>query len=392
MEKMVAMGVPAVLEEPAAPDFWQGRRVFLTGHTGFKGSWLSLWLTQLGAVVCGYALAPPTQPSLFEVARLGERLTDLRGDICDAHALQQAISAFAPEVVFHLAAQPLVRRSYAEPALTYATNVMGTVNLLEVIRSTPSVRAVVVITTDKCYENREWHQPFKEEDRLGGQDPYSSSKACAELVCAAYRDSFFSSNKLGLATARSGNVIGGGDWARDRLLPDLIRGFIAGEAVAVRNPPAIRPWQHVLEPLRGYLLLAENLFHQQSEFASAWNFGPDPEDARPVAWIVDQCARLWHGDSSWRQVEDKAHLHEASCLQLNCSKAHEQLHWQPLIHLPEALQLTMTWTQQWQAGANMQQVTLDQINAYQQRLSHWPNPIAVHSQTPSSAEFDCAHG
>ena len=379
---------------PAAPvwDRWRGRRVFLTGHTGFKGSWLSLWLTQLGAVVCGYALDPPTEPSLFHVARVSERLTDVRGDICNQALLQEAMSAFAPEVVFHLAAQPLVRRSYAEPALTYSTNVMGTVNLLEAIRQVPAVRAVVCVATDKCYENRESRKAFTEEDRLGGHDPYSSSKACAELVCAAYRSSFLSSTAVGLATARAGNVIGGGDWAADRLLPDLIRGFTSGEAVAIRNPQAIRPWQHVLEPLRGYLLLAERLFVKTANADSAWNFGPDREDAKTVGWIVDQCTRIWHGHSGWCQVGDKAHLHEASCLKLDCSKAHKHLQWQPLIHLPEALQLTMRWTQQWQAGADMQRATLDQIDDYQQRLDHLPNPVTIHPRTPSPQAWDRPNG
>ena len=346
-----------------SPDFWHGRRVFVTGHTGFKGSWLSLWLAQLGAIVCGYALDPPTDPSLFHLARVGERILHRRGDICDPSLLRDAMSQFAPEVVFHLAAQPLVRHSYVEPALTYATNVMGTVNLLEAVRQAPSIRAVVVVTTDKCYENREWHQGYCETDHLGGHDPYSSSKACAELVCAAYRDSFLSLTGVALATARAGNVIGGGDWATDRLIPDLIRGFLAGESVSIRNPHAVRPWQHVLEPLRGYLYLAEQLLTNGPRYASAWNFGPNEADAQSVKCIADRVAQLWGG--AW-QSEPGPHPHEAARLHLDCTKAGQDLDWRPLLNLEEALQLTVAWTQQWKNGADMQCVTLGQIAAYQQ--------------------------
>jgi CDP-glucose 4,6-dehydratase len=368
---MVAMADPA-----SKLNDWHGRRVFLTGHTGFKGSWMALWLTQMGAVVCGYSLGPPSTPSLFAVARVSERVKDIRGDICDAHRLQSAMTGFLPEVVFHLAAQPLVRRSYADPSATYAINVMGTVNVLEAIRHTPSVRAAVCITTDKCYQNREWPWGYREDDRLGGHDPYSSSKACAEMVCAAYRDSFFSAaasatgatHPVALATARAGNVIGGGDWAIDRLIPDLLRGFIARKCVFIRHPLAIRPWQHVMEPVRAYIALAEHLLQRGPEFASAWNFGPNDQDAQPVERIVGQLARMWPGFAGYSlaEVSDAAGIHEAACLKLDCSKAHSLLNWRPALSLPKALQLTVDWTQHWQAGRDMQRFTLDQITAYQQ--------------------------
>jgi len=352
------------------PDsFWSGRRVFLTGHTGFKGSWMTLWLTQMGATVCGYSLAPPSRPSLFEVARIGERVHHIEADICDLPRLQVAMHNFAPEVVFHLAAQSLVRRSYSEPVLTYATNVMGTVNVLECMRHTTSVKAAVLVTTDKCYENREWHWGYREEDRLGGHDPYSSSKACAELVSAAYRDSFFPPSKLdthgvAVATARAGNVIGGGDWAVDRLIPDLMRGFAAGEKVAIRNPHAIRPWQHVLEPIRGYIQLAERLIAGEERFASAWNFGPSEEDARPVEWIACELAKQWSPAASW-VVDEGVHPHEATYLKLDCARAHNLLGWRPALGLSDALRLIVEWSKQWQAGSDMQQITLGQIASYQ---------------------------
>jgi CDP-glucose 4,6-dehydratase len=357
---------------PCSP--WKGRRVFLTGHTGFKGSWLALWLSQAGATVCGYSLAPPSEPNLFEVARVGERIQSIEADICDELRLRSAMQEFAPELVFHLAAQSLVRRSYVEPVLTYATNVMGTVNVLECIRQTGSVRAAVIITTDKCYENREWQWGYREEDRLGGHDPYSNSKACAELVCAAYRNSFFAPEKLSVhgvavATARAGNVIGGGDWAADRLIPDLMRGFIAGEQVAIRNPNSIRPWQHVLEPIRGYIQLAERLLARDSEFASAWNFGPAEEDARPVQWIVQRLAQQWSPQASWA-VSEGVHPHEATYLKLDCARAHNLLGWRPALGLSGALELIVEWYKNWQAGSDMQTVTLDQIAAYQ-RLSQY---------------------
>lgn len=367
---------------PGSASPWKGRRVFLTGHTGFKGSWMALWLSELGADICGYSLAPPSEPSLFRVAGVEERVCHVEADICDQMRLRSAMQEFAPEVVFHLAAQSLVRRSYAEPVLTYATNVMGTVNVLESIRHTESVKAAVMITTDKCYENHEWQWGYRENDRLGGHDPYSNSKACAELVSAAYRDSFFDPDKINLhgvavATARAGNVIGGGDWATDRLIPDLMRGFMAGEEVAIRNPNAIRPWQHVLEPIRGYIQLAERLLVQDMSFASAWNFGPDEQDARPVQWIVRELAKRWSPNALWA-IDKGVHPHEATYLKLDCARAHNLLGWRPALDLTGALQLIVEWFKQWRAGSNMQQITLDQIAAYQ-RISKYgaPNPIGV---------------
>lgn len=365
MEEVVSLGL----------DFpWKGRRVFLTGHTGFKGGWMALWLKQMGATVCGFSLAPPSEPSLFDVARIGECVHHVEGDICELSRLRAAMQDFGPEVVFHLAAQSLVRRSYAEPVLTYATNVMGTVNVLESIRHTASVKAAILVTTDKCYQNREWQWGYRENDRLGGHDPYSNSKACAELVSAAYRDSFFPPDKLGthgvaVATARAGNVIGGGDWGSDRLVPDLMRGFVAGEQVTIRNPHAIRPWQHVLEPIRGYIRLAERLLVRDSCSTSAWNFGPSEEDARPVEWIVRELAKRWSPDASWA-VDNGVHPHEATYLKLDCARAHNLLGWHPMLALTDALQFIVEWFKQWQAGSDMQQVTLDQIAVYQ-RLSQY---------------------
>ena len=356
---------------------WAGRRVLLTGHTGFKGSWLALWLTELGATVCGYALDPAGEHSLFAEARVGERLEDHRADVGDLSRLHACVDSFQPEIIFHLAAQPLVRRSYAAPVETYSTNVMGTVHVLEAARKAPSVRAVVAITTDKCYENREWHWGYRENDRLGGHDPYSNSKACAELVAAAYRDSFFPPGSLAehgvaLATVRAGNVIGGGDWAEDRLIPDLLRAFLAGSPALIRHPHAIRPWQHVLEPLHGYLLLGQRLLAGEAAFASAWNFGPAEEDARPVEWIVRHMAERWAAVTrttpEW-QIHAGAHLHEASYLKLDCSRARALLGWQPALHLPEALEQIVEWFLHWRDGADMQQFTLGQIASYQQRVA-----------------------
>jgi len=297
------------------PMDWKGRRVLVTGHTGFKGSWLSLWLQQLGAQVTGYALQSPTNPSLFEVAQVARGMKSVIGDIREGDKLAIAMRQAAPNIVFHLAAQPLVRRSYEDPFQTYSTNVMGTVNLLEAVRKTSSVRAVVNVTTDKCYENKEWVWGYRENESMGGFDPYSSSKGCAELITAAYRNSFFTSSNQGgfqvaLATARAGNVIGGGDWAEDRLIPDILRAIGSGQSVKIRNPHAIRPWQHVLEPLSGYLTLAEALYTQGPKLAEAFNFGPALEDAKPVQWIVEQLTRQWCEGSAWH-LDSGSHPHEA---------------------------------------------------------------------------------
>lgn len=349
---------------------WRGRRVFLTGHTGFKGSWLALWLAKLGAHIRGFALDPATGPNIFTLADVSQSLDDLRGDITDASALQRAISEFLPEVVFHLAAQPLVHRSYIDPVGTYATNVLGTVNVLEALRNTPSVRAVVCITTDKCYENREWVWPYREIDPLGGYDPYSSSKACAEIVCAAYRNSFFpiqdiSRHRVALATARAGNVIGGGDWSEDRLIPDLIRGFRAGNPVPIRRPSSVRPWQHVLEPIRGYITLAERLLALDMQCASAFNFGPNDDDAWTVEEIADLVTKLWGEGASW--IRDiKAGAHEAQILRLDSSKARGYLHWKPKLQVKQAMEWTLAWYKAWSKGMAMGEFTRLQIEEYQQ--------------------------
>jgi CDP-glucose 4,6-dehydratase len=347
---------------------WKGTRVFLTGHTGFKGGWLALWLARLGAEVRGYAL-DTTSPNLFTTARIGELLDDVRGDIRDRDALNRAMHEFAPDVVFHLAAQPLVRLSYADPLGTYETNVMGTANVLEAIRTTPSVRAVVVVTTDKCYENREWHWGYRETDPLGGHDPYSSSKACVEIVSAAYRSSFLqhetsSGHGVLLATARAGNVIGGGDWSSDRLIPDLIRGFRSGEPVLIRRPKSIRPWQHVLEPLSGYLALAERLLAGESHFASAWNFGPWDDDAWPVEKIAAAMVDRWGEGASWT-IDNAPTVHEAGYLKLDSSKARAELEWIPQLRLKNALEWVIDWYKASGSGADMQALTTKQIAEYE---------------------------
>jgi CDP-glucose 4,6-dehydratase len=348
-------------------DFWSQRRVFVTGHTGFKGSWLCLWLQQLGAEVIGYALAPATQPSLFEVARVSDGMTSVIGDIRDADALQAAMKASAPEIVIHMAAQALVRESYANPAETYAVNVVGTAQLLDAVRACPSVRAVVNVTTDKCYENRDWHWGYRETDMLGGHDPYSSSKACAEIVTAAYRSSFFSGAQrpvaVAVATARAGNVIGGGDWSRDRLVPDILAAIQSGHEVLIRYPDAVRPWQHVLEPLGGYLALAVRLFGENGqEFAEAWNFGPTDDDARPVRWIVEQMLQRW-GKGSWL-VDAQPRPHEAAYLRLDSTKARRRLDWRPRWQLADALGAIVDWQRAYLRGDDVRALTLSQIAAY----------------------------
>lgn len=351
------------------PSFWSGKRVFLTGHTGFKGGWLSLWLQKLGAVVTGYALQPPTTPNLFEKANVCAGMTSIIGDIRDGQKLQAAVRDAAPDIVIHLAAQPLVRRSYMDPVETYSTNVMGTVHLLEAARQCASVRAVVNVTTDKCYENREWVWPYRENEAMGGYDPYSSSKGCAELVTAAYRNSYFNAkdyarHQLGLASARAGNVIGGGDWSEDRLIPDILRAFSRGESVMIRNPHAVRPWQHVLEPLRGYLTLAERLFTNGASYAEAFNFGPCEADALPVEWIVRQLAVKWGDIASWT-LDGGNHPHEASLLRLDVSKAAHRLAWRPALDLDSGLQLTVDWARAEASGQDMRTFTLIQIDHYQ---------------------------
>jgi CDP-glucose 4,6-dehydratase len=353
-------------------NLWRGRRVFLTGHTGFKGGWLSLWLASMGASIRGYALAPESNPNLFTVACVGTILEDIRGDIRSYTDIETAMTEFEPEVVFHLAAQPLVTRSYADPLGTYAANVMGTAHVLEAARKTQSVRAVVCVTTDKCYQNQEWIWPYRETDQLGGFDPYSSSKACAEIVCSAYRTSFLdlgnqTGHRVALATARAGNVIGGGDWSENRLIPDLIRGFHNEQPVLIRRPKAIRPWQHVLEPLHGYILLAEKLLTGHPGFASAFNFGPADGDAWSVERIATRLVNLWGSGASWIS-DDRPSVHEAHSLKLDSSRARTELGWNPKLDIESALDWTVSWYRAWHSGGDLLQATRDQIAAYKRLL------------------------
>lgn len=351
------------------PADWRGRRVFLTGHTGFKGSWLALWLHRLGAEVTGFSLAPPTEPSLFEAARICEFVTHIEGDIRDRSAVQLAMAAVQPEIIFHLAAQPLVRLSYDQPVETYATNVMGTVHVLEAARRVGGVAAIVCITTDKCYDNREQIWPYRETDAMGGHDPYSSSKGCAELAIAAYRKSFFADSGVALASVRAGNVIGGGDYAVDRLIPDLIRAFERGEAPSIRFPNAVRPWQHVLEALGGYLMIAERLLAGEVNFADAWNFGPADDDARPVSWIVERLRWVWGEHAAAAVPWCGAIPHEAGLLRLDISKARAMLGWTPSLSLEDALDWIVAWHKRVSANEDPRQVTLAQIDAYAARAA-----------------------
>ena len=344
-----------------SPDFWRGKRVFLTGHTGFKGSWLSLWLQSLGANVHGLALEPPTTPNLFTEARVGDGMVSTIGDIRDYETVHSGMTVFQPEIVIHMAAQPLVRLSYSEPVATYATNVMGTVHVLEAARNTASVRAIVNVTTDKCYENKEWVWGYREDEPMGGYDPYSNSKGCSELVTSAYRRSFFQKNGIALASARAGNVIGGGDWALDRLIPDILSAFEKSQPVVIRNPHSTRPWQHVLEPLSGYLALAEHLYRESGlDYAEGWNFGPHEEDARPVQWIVEHLVNSWGNGASW-QLDGGEHPHEANYLKLDISKAKARLGWTPSWPLGTALEKITTWHHAWLNKQDMQQFCQTQI-------------------------------
>jgi len=346
------------------PDFWLGKRVFITGHTGFKGSWLSLWLQMMGAEVKGFALQPPTNPSIFCEANVAARMQSEIGDIRDLEALSASMTVFRPDVLIHMAAQPLVRLSYREPVETYTTNVIGTVNVFEAARGCDNLQAIVNVTTDKCYENREWEWGYRENEAMGGYDPYSSSKGCAELVTAAYRNSFFNdSGKAALASARAGNVIGGGDWADDRLIPDVLRSFENNQPVVIRNPKARRPWQHVLEPLSGYLVLAQKLFEEGSEYAEAWNFGPLDEDAQPVSNILDYLIEKWGEGVSWR-VDANPQPHEAQLLKLDISKAAAKLDWHPRWSLSQALDSIVDWHRSLIAGHNMKDETIRQINSF----------------------------
>ena len=349
-------------------DFWKGRRVLITGHTGFKGAWLCNCLQRVGAEILGIALPPPSVPNAFEATGCASSMTSVMLDIRDRSAMNDPIAAFRPEVAFHLAAQSLVRLSYDDPVGTYATNVLGTVNVLDVLRHIDSVRAIVNITSDKCYENLDWNWGYRENDRLGGFDPYSSSKACAEIVTTAFIRSYFANPTSGkvraaVATARAGNVIGGGDWAVDRLVPDLVRGAAAGREVLVRNPHAVRPWQHVLEPLAGYLLLGEALFDRGAAFAGAWNFGPLPQDEHAVAWIADRCCSAWGEGARWLK-DDRAQPHEARMLKLDISKARAQLHWEPRWSAEYAIDATVRWYKTYYQGGDVRSETQGQIDEY----------------------------
>ena len=345
------------------PLFWKGKSVFLTGHTGFKGGWIAHWLSELGAQVNGFALQPPTEPNFFTETHLQKHLAHSRlADIRDRQELAHAIDEVQPEIVFHMAAQPLVRDSYRKPVETFATNVMGTVNLLEVLRHTRSVKVIVNITTDKCYENKEWLWAYREHDKLGGHDPYSASKACAEIASAAYQNSFLEDAGIFMATVRAGNVIGGGDWATDRLVPDFLRAIDTGQILRIRSPNAVRPWQHVLEPLAGYLMLAEKLFQKGADYVGAWNFGPNEDGLKPVSWLVEHLCKCIP-DARW-DIENTNQLHEANILNLDSTKAKTLLGWEPRWNLQTAINQTVEWFHAWRKGDDMAAVTREQIKAY----------------------------
>jgi len=354
--------------EKVFSEFYKGKRILITGHTGFKGSWLSLLLRHLGAEVYGYALTPPTEPSFYNIARLDELVSSEIGDIRNLKKLTAFIRKVKPEIVIHMAAQPLVRDSYLRPVETYETNVMGTVNLLEACRDISSLKAIVNVTTDKCYENKEWNWGYRENEPMGGFDPYSNSKGCSELVTSAYRNSFFNpanydKHGVAVATARAGNVIGGGDWATDRLIPDFIRAISNNEILKIRSPYAIRPWQHVMEPLTGYLMLGQKLYQDGSDFAEAWNFGPDDKDARNVAWIANKLCELW-GENAAFEIDDNPQPHEANYLKLDCSKAKAELGWQPRWDIHKALETIVYWNKAFLKGEDMRKISEKQIADY----------------------------
>ena len=348
-------------------EFWKGKRVFLTGHTGFKGSWLSLWLCSLGAEVRGYALNPPTSPSLFNEAKIDTIIDSQIADIRDQDTLHESMTGFNPDILIHMAAQPLVRYSYDAPIETYEVNVIGTAKVLEVARSCPNLKAIVNITTDKCYENDGRAEGYKENDPMGGYDPYSSSKGCAELVASSYRRSFLQDQGIGIASVRAGNVIGGGDWADDRLIPDILRSFEKNKPVVIRNPKATRPWQHVLEPLSGYLILAQNLYKDQKKYAEGWNFGPNEKDVQPVDWILDKMISKWP-NSSW-ELDNNSNPHEAGFLKLDISKAKSKLGWSPVWELSQTLERIVSWHQAWLNKDDMQAVCLTEIEEYMREIN-----------------------
>ena len=346
-----------------ADTFWRDKRVFITGHTGFKGVWLSIWLQSLGSEVFGYSTSSPAS---FQEAKFAVPMQSFQGDICDFQKLHQALDATQPEIVIHMAAQPLVRQAFQDPIATYKANVIGTATLLEAVRQCKPVRAVVVVTTDKCYENRDWDWAYREIDPLGGSDPYSSSKACMEMVVRSFRDSFFAvvgGHPVGVASARAGNMVGGGDWAKDRLVPDMMRSFAAGRPVMLRNPQAKRPWQYVLEVLRGYMLLAQGLYEDAGRYAGAWNFGPDPADVRPVQWIVEKLAAAWGAEAKW-DLQGGYYPQETQMLTLDCSKAAVELSWVPVLDLSAALEMTADWYRDFYAGRNVAETYAQQIATY----------------------------
>ena len=358
-----------IMKTSVNPDFWKGKKVFLTGHTGFKGSWLSLWLQAMGAEVKGYALAPPTTPALFDEAHVGAGMISHIGDIRNPQSVTDSMTVFNPDIVIHMAAQALVRLSYKQPVETYATNVMGTIHVLEAARQCSNLRAIVNVTTDKCYENREWEWGYREDEPMGGYDPYSNSKGCVELLTSAYRKSFFGGEQqVALGSARAGNVIGGGDWAEDRLIPDILTAFESNQPVVIRNPQATRPWQHVLEPLSGYLVLAEHLWQHGQAFAQGWNFGPKDEDARPVDWILNHMADAWGEGATW-ELDKNPQPHEARYLKLDISKARARLHWSPTWSLENTLAHIVNWHRAWLRGEDVRALCLNEINTYMADMS-----------------------
>lgn len=365
---------PAVEGMGMNKEFWKRKKVLITGHTGFKGSWLSLWLQACDAQLIGYSLDVPTNPSLFEIAQVADGMVSITGDIRDLSNLTRIVDEHKPEIVIHMAAQSLVRPSYENPILTYSTNIMGTVNVLEAVRNSDSVRVLLVITSDKCYENQEWLWGYRETDPMGGHDPYSSSKGCAELITTAYDRSFFSKKQLTdapvfIASTRAGNVIGGGDWARDRLVPDIMKAILEKQKVFIRYPRAIRPWQYVLEPLRGYLMLVENLWQFGRQFVGPWNFGPNDQDARPVSWIVDSLIKLWGEDACWK-TDSVQHPHESNYLRLDCSKARVLLNWTPTLPLNRSLEWVVEWYRAYSSGKDMRHITQNQIAQYEALCSN----------------------
>jgi CDP-glucose 4,6-dehydratase len=354
---------------PMNKAFWQGKRVLITGHTGFKGSWLATWLRRLGADVIGYSLPAPTVPSMYEAVRVGDGIRSIEGDVRDLQSLEECLSRYAPEIVIHLAAQAVVKTGYSDPLTTYTTNVIGTLNVLEAVRRASSVRVVVAITSDKCYDNQEWIWGYRENDRMGGHDPYSSSKGCAELLISSYRDSYFSPARIAehgvaLASTRAGNVIGGGDWSADRLVPDVMRAIMKREPVQIRRPGAVRPWQFVLEPLRGYLDLAERLWSEGEAFAGGWNFGPDPEQIQPVQWIVEHLSGEWGEGATW-SLDQATHPHEDHFLRLDCTKAKTLLGWRPVLDLESALDWIVEWYRAYLHGDDVRALTEVQIERYE---------------------------